>query len=244
MEENVQRIFSIMVAVIVFFLLPMYVAFEKKDDISYALAIRITSELVENVKNNGYISKKMYDDYVAKLSATGNTYDIRMEHKAYTYNPVISSYSDAAHTILRENFEYGKYKNQYLSGSISYNGQPAYGNLVLSYVRNEEIYTESQILDVINQTGNIVYSKMPSAAYISVPVSSIPLEPNLYSSGILGSVYTMNKGDEFTIRIKNINVTTAEFFFNTLTLGMASAPLPRVYMNYGCSIQNEEYKNW
>jgi hypothetical protein len=98
MEENVQRVFSIMVAVLVFFILPMYIAFEKKDDTAYALAVRITSELVENVKNNGYISKKMYDDYVSKLAVTGNIYDISMEHKSYKYYPVICSYTDATFT--------------------------------------------------------------------------------------------------------------------------------------------------
>lgn len=244
MEENVQRIFSIMIAVIVFFLLPMYVAFEKKDDIAYALATRMTSELVENIKNNGYISKKMYDDFVSKLLVTGNTYEINMEHKSFKYNPVICSYTNADFTELRETFEYDIYKDQYLTtGIISYNSG-TYSNLLLSHYRNLEVYTEEQILDVLSKTNNIVFTGMPDADYINTPISSIPLEPNLYASGTLGSVYTMNKGDEFSIRIKNTNTTTAEIFFNTLTLGMASNPIPRVYVNYGCTIQNEKYKNW
>lgn len=244
MEENVQRVFSIMVAVIVFFLLPMYVAFEKKDDIAYALAVRITSELVENVKNNGYISKKMYDEYVSKMAVTGNTYEINFEHKSYKYNPVICSYSDATYTKLLETFEYDIYKDQYLStGIISYNGA-TYGNLVLSYSRSEEVYTENQILDVFATENNIVYTGMNKTDYVNVGVNSIPLNPNLYASGTLGPVYTMNKGDSFTVRVKNTNTTVAEIFFNALTLGMTAKPVPRVYVNYGCTIQSEKYKNW
>lgn len=243
MEENVQRVFSIMIAVIVFFLLPMYVAFEKKDDVAYALAVRITSELVENVKNNGYLSRKMYDEYVSKMAVTGNTYEIKLEHKSYKYNPVICSYSDATYAKLLETFEYDIYKAQYANGSITYKGT-VYGNLVLSYSKSEEVYTEGEILDVLSTENNIVYTGMAKDIYANVGVNSIPLNPNLYASGTLGPVYTMNKGDSFTIRVKNINTTVAENFFNALTVGMTAEPVPRVYVNYGCTIQNEKYKNW
>lgn len=243
MEENVQRVFSIMVAVLVFFILPMYIAFEKKDDTAYALAVRITSELVENVKNNGYISKKMYDEYVSKLGVTGNVYEISMEHKSYKYYPVICSYTDATYTKLRETFEYDIYKNQYANGAISYNGN-VYGNLVLSYSRSEEVYTEAHIVDVLATTNNIVYTGMSPDVYANVGESSIPLNPNLYASGTLGPVYTMNKGDSFTVRIKNKNTTIAEIFFNALTAGMATDKMPRVYVNYGCTVQDEKYKTW
>ncbi len=243
MEENVQRVFSIMIAVIVFFLLPVYVAFEKKDDTAYAFALRITSELVENVRNNGYISKKMYDDYVTKLAVTGNVYEIKLEHKAYKYNPVICSYQDATHTKLRETFDYNIYKSGYAAGSITYNFVN-YGNLVLTYSTSQEVYTENEIITVLGQTNNIVYKGMSDAQYASIGVNQMPINPNIYVAGSLESVYTMNRGDSFSIRIKNINTTPAEIFFNALTVGMISQPLPRVYVNYGCTIQNEKYKSW
>jgi len=241
MEENVQRIFSIMIAVLVFFLLPMYVAFEKKDDIAYALAVRITSELTENIRNNGYISKKMFDSYISKMATTGNTYEINMEHKSYRYNPVICAYSDSTLSTLTGTFEYEIYKLNYLAGTITYAGN-TYGNLVLSYVRNEEVYTEDKILDVLSKTSSVIYTGMTDAMYRTTLLSTISLESNLYSSGALGAVYPMNKGDDFSIRVTNTNTTTAEIFFNTLTLGMVSEHLPRVYINYGCTIQSEKYR--
>ncbi|MEG1705123.1 MAG: glycine-rich protein [Clostridia bacterium] len=243
MEENVQRVFSIIIAVIIFFLLPMYVAFEKKDDVAYALAVKITSELVENVKNNGYISRKMYEDYVSKLGITNNTYEIKMEHKSYKYNPIIYSYTDTTYKKIRETFDYGIYKNEYKLGSISYKGN-TYGNLILSYAKNEEVYTESQILDVLSRDNSGIYTGMSKEAYANIKINDIPLEPNLYTSGALGAIYTMNKGDQFTVRIKNVNTTTAEIFFNALTVGMVTEPIPRVYVNYGSTILAEKYKNW
>ena len=82
MEDTLQRFFAILVAVVIFFLLPLYIAFEKKDDISYSLALKITSNFVNDVKNKGYITRDMYNDFISDLAVTGNSYDIKMEHVA------------------------------------------------------------------------------------------------------------------------------------------------------------------
>ncbi|MEG2348784.1 MAG: hypothetical protein RSB67_03970 [Clostridia bacterium] len=88
MEDNLQRIFAILMSVLVFFMLPLYIAFEKKDDISYALALKITSNFVDNVTSKGYITKSMYDSYISDLAITDNVYDIKLEHLSKTYTPV------------------------------------------------------------------------------------------------------------------------------------------------------------
>ena len=44
MDGILQRVVSIIIAVAIFFILPVYIAYEKKDDISYALALKITTD--------------------------------------------------------------------------------------------------------------------------------------------------------------------------------------------------------
>ena len=57
-------------------------------------------------------------------------------------------------------------------------------------------------------------------------------------------IYTMNKGDEFSVRIKNENVTIATVLFNAYTLGIGGTENnTRVYINYGGTIAEEEYMN-
>ena len=34
MEDNLQRVFSILISILILFILPLYIAFEKMDDIS------------------------------------------------------------------------------------------------------------------------------------------------------------------------------------------------------------------
>ena len=52
----------------------------------------------------------------------------------------------------------------------------------------------------------------------------------------------MSKGDEFTVIIKNTNTTVASILFNTLTFGANTGNDTKVYINYGGSIQSEEYR--
>ena len=86
MDGVLQKVVAILISVIIFFILPVYIAYEKEDDISYALALKITTDFVDSVEAKGYISNEMYNDFVAKLSTTRNSYDIYMEHTAKVYN--------------------------------------------------------------------------------------------------------------------------------------------------------------
>lgn len=148
MDSNIQRVFSILLSVIIFFLFPLYVTFEKKDDISYALSLRMTYNFVNNVKDKGYISYDMYNDFVNELGVTSNLYDIKLEHKRKKYEPAIFSYDDLYNQILGK-FDYITYKNELSKGEINQNGK-TYKNLVLGYDVIEEIYNEKQILESLN----------------------------------------------------------------------------------------------
>jgi hypothetical protein len=248
MEENVQRIFSILVAIMIFFLLPMYMAFEKKDDISYALALKITSNFVDNVQNKGYISRKMYDKFVDELAVTDNIYKISMEHVAKRYNPVIYIYENYDSSKLLKKLDYNTYKDSYITfmqtGKFRYNGVD-YINITLSYDVEEITYNEKQILDVLDRTADNPNNKLRIMkdydGYINMNYTDIPSITNMYGT-IDNSIYTMSVGDEFGIIIKNQNVTIASVLFNTFTLGMNDKSKAKIYINYGATILNESYK--
>ena len=116
MEDNLQRVFSILISVLILFILPLYITFEKIDDISYSLALKITSNFVDNVTAKGYVSKEMYNDFVTKLSVTGNVYDVKMEHLSRKYEPIIYTYvEDENQNRIRAGFfDYALY-SQYLN---------------------------------------------------------------------------------------------------------------------------------
>ena len=235
MDGILQRVVSIIIAVAIFFILPVYIAYEKRDDISYALALKITTDFVENVNSRGYISADMYNDFISELSVTQNTYDIYLEHTAKKYNPVIYSYTDDLKTI-RAKFDYNLYKEQYEEGQIVISdgaNAGTYNNLVLAYDLSEKKYTQDQILSVIDSTDKRLTLNTNLDTYKSMDYRSLPAISSIYE--IEGSddphnIYTMNEGDEFSVIIKNKNTTMATIIYNAITFGLSGNNNTKIYV--------------
>lgn len=247
MDGVLQRVISILIAVIIFFILPVYIAYEKKDDISYALALKMTTDFVENVNSKGYISSDMYADYLSKLAVTQNSYDIYMEHTAKKYNPVIYSYTDDLKTI-RAKFDYNLYKDQYEAGQIVITDGGnigTYNNLVLAYDLSEKRYTENQILSVISSTDKRVTVNTNLETYKNLDYGSLPAVSSIYELNTPNNtnIYTMNQGDEFNVIIKNQNTTMATILYNAITMGVAGNNNTKIYVNYGGTVKAETYRD-
>lgn len=248
MEENVQRVFSVLIAVVMFFFLPMYMTFEKKDDVSYALALKITSNFVDNVSSKGYISRKMYDDFSSELGITDNSYEISIEHVAKKYVPAIYIYDNVDASKLLFKLDYKTYESEYIvfntNGKFRYNNVD-YTSVVLSYDLEEERITCKQIMDVLDRTANnndnklIIYRDLDN--YSQLRYIDIPYITNMYGTES-NSIYTMSVGDEFNVIIKNTNTTIASVLFNTFTMGISDNKNPKIYINYGATIKYESYK--
>lgn len=259
MEDIVQRVFAIIFAVIVFFVMPIYMTFEKRDDISYALAVKITSNFVNTVKSKGYLTAKMYSDFVSELGATNNVYEIKMEHRVKKYNPVINIYDSDDNVV--EILDYELYKTQFDGGNCEklivnnynsstgeiepnkYEASKGY-KFKLTYKLGEIIFNEEQIIENLNQENieNSNYFKMSEDYYKeNISKEDIPVVPLTYMTKDGSAIYKMSVGDEFTVTIRNTNSTLASVLFDALTFNGITSDMPRVYINYGCQIKNQEY---
>lgn len=233
MEDIVQRVFAILMSVFMFFILPLYIAFEKKDDISYALALKITNSFVDNVNSKGYLTLEMYDKYISELSVTGNVYDVSLEYNAKEYNPVIQVYhEDGGKRIIDEEYDYLEKKDDYDTDTLASTGKKA----ELTYKLSEVKYTTKQILDLLGDTKNYVSSE----GYSAKDFSNLPTVPRIYGLKDEG-VLLMNEGDQFSVIVKNTNTTVATVLFNTLTFGANAGNDTKVYINYGGTVKNTEW---
>lgn len=95
MEDHIQTVLIFLISAVILFIFPVYIAYEKKDDISYALALKYTQEFVDDISEKGYITKNDYETYRGMLSATGNMYDIEMQHKYVSVSPVVKYYKES-----------------------------------------------------------------------------------------------------------------------------------------------------
>ncbi|MNC50108.1 hypothetical protein D3C75_993290 [compost metagenome] len=51
---------------------------------------------MDAVRTKGYITAQMYNDFNRKLGATGNQYDVQMEHMHKKYNPIYTDPSNVS----------------------------------------------------------------------------------------------------------------------------------------------------
>ncbi len=133
MESSLQKIIAAIVGVMILFIIPVYIAFEKVDDVSYSLALKLTQNFVDNVRDKGYISPEMYSDFVSGLYATNNTYDVNIEHVKKRYDPAIYIYEKKADNTkgrLLHILDYDKYLTED-------------GELPTTITINEEIYNKT-----------------------------------------------------------------------------------------------------
>lgn len=125
MEDSLIVIFSIILAVILMFLFPIMDTWERQDDISYMSVYSSVVEFVDSARNLGYITTNMYDKFVQQVNATGNRYDITIEHRKRIYE--IDAYKNVYTTQIENilysgdstvNNKYPMYAGDYLYVSV------------------------------------------------------------------------------------------------------------------------------
>ncbi len=257
MEDVVQRIFAILLSVLIFFLLPLYIAFEKKDDIAYALALKVTTNFVNQVTEKGYLTIDMYNDYISELSTTGNVYDISMEYVAKQYNPVIQilgkTNASNGKVVLVKEYDYLEKKDDFEAYDKDNSKKDIFNDInILGFSKNDSStkaqvtyklsnrkYSTDQIINLLNGESNFVPSN--TSQYNNKSINDIPINSRIY--GLINEgIMTLNTGDQFTIVVKNTNTTIASMLFNTLTFGANAGNNTKVYINYGGTIKNQEYR--
>lgn len=88
MGDSLSKFVAIIIAVLILFIFPIKHEFERQDDTSRMFVLTETTRLVDSVRNLGYLNTKMYTEYTKRLAATGNIYDIELEHYHKVYDPI------------------------------------------------------------------------------------------------------------------------------------------------------------
>lgn len=258
MEDSLQTIVVVVISVFLLFIFPVYMAYEKKDDISYALAMRYTQDLVDEVRNKGYITRYMYEDYRAKLKVTGNSYDIQMKHEYKRHDPITKYYTvENGQYILvktttqedkeawfreieqqgRDNGKLTTYSSKqdiqaYIADYL--NVEHGINKIEDTYQLSTQVYTEDHIVKVLYSQGKL---KLNSSD------DTVTCKDTDIENGTCQYAYTMNVDDTFNVTIKNTNTTLATVIYNMVTANVMDENT-RIYVNYGGTIlANKWYGN-
>ena len=178
MSDTLITIVAIFLAAILMFIFPLMSVSERNDDIAQSVIQTATSEMVDKIATKGKITKADYDQYLAKIATTGNTYEVEVEvqkldenfgKKSATTSPKMvgenSRYSVFTTDILKQVYEPADAKTyEYLLNK---------GDNVIITVKNTNT-TMAQTLRAFfyKVTGNGTYQIAASASSMVVNTGS------------------------------------------------------------------------
>lgn len=93
MDNPVSKIVAFLIAVVLIIWVPVYQSFEKQDALAYHQAYQSVTTFVDNVRNKGYITPDMYNDFQDELELGSYLFNVDLVHEEKVYKPV---YTDAA----------------------------------------------------------------------------------------------------------------------------------------------------
>lgn len=79
------KIISILIAVVLLFLCPIQYVAQKQDILIQQYVTTETSYFIDSVRNLGYITKQMYEEYIRRIELGNNLYDIELTHYHVVY---------------------------------------------------------------------------------------------------------------------------------------------------------------
>lgn len=152
MSDTLITIIAIVAAAALMFVFPLMAISNSQDDISQVSVQALVSDFVNNAATQGKITKDAYDDFLSKLYATGNTYDVEIEHKILTTNPNKGDINQ-----LGENNYYSVFNATIIDGTNGVDATGEYlmkkGDYIIVKVKNTNITIATQIKDWLYSIG-------------------------------------------------------------------------------------------
>lgn len=87
MSDTFITIMVVMIAVVALFIIPVMATANQNDNITQTAVQTIVSEFVNTSAKEGKITINNYDNFIQKLFATGNSYDVEIEVQILDDNP-------------------------------------------------------------------------------------------------------------------------------------------------------------
>ena len=120
MSDTLITVVAIFLSVILLVVLPLTVASQRVDNVSKLDVETLTSDFIDQIRTTGKLTQEDYDQFLEKLTATGNTYDINMEFKILDENPGKKT-TQTVRDKIGENVYYSVYTSQ-IKESLENNG--------------------------------------------------------------------------------------------------------------------------
>ena len=90
-ENSLWKILAFIIAIILMFVAPMMTMYDRQDAITYSVAFSAVGEMADVTRELGRLKAMNYERMMDLLTATGNTYEVQVEHYKKVYVPVYNN---------------------------------------------------------------------------------------------------------------------------------------------------------
>ncbi len=146
MSDTLITIIAIFLAAILMFIFPLMATASQNDEIAQIAVQSIVTDFTNKVAQQGKITANDYDEFIQKLHATGNTYDVELEAKILDENPGKKT-TIATQNMIGENVYYSEYtstiESQLETGTGIYKMKK--GDYIIASVKNTNITMGTQL---------------------------------------------------------------------------------------------------
>ena len=157
MSDTMITIIAIFLAAILMFVFPLMAMSDRTDDVSQLAVQTETTEFVDNVRTTGLLTLAKYDNFVQKISATGNTYDTELEIQVLDENPGKKS-TQTESTKIGENVYYTLYNTQIMEALKNGTYKLKEGDMFSASVKNTNTTISQQLKNAFYKVvGNDTY---------------------------------------------------------------------------------------
>ena len=159
MKDNISIIFTAIIGTFLIVLLPLYSILDRQDSMSYNVVLTSTTNFVDSIRNNGFVDRQSYYDYISALASTANTYKVTIE----AYRKTLIKETDEFGNVITDSFveEIELYNTQdilsVLEGETDINTDKSNEkNNVYLFDVNDEIYVKVHNTNMT--AGSVIYN--------------------------------------------------------------------------------------
>lgn len=173
MSDTFMFVIIIIVAAGLMFFVPLMIVSNTQDDISQVAVQSLVADFVNKEATKGKVTLDDYNDFISKLYATGNTYEVKLTHGILTINP-----NKGEIDKLGENLYYSVFNETIIEGTKGINNSPTgeylmkKGDYFSCEVKNTNQTMGSQLSGAIYSVGEDTYSIAASDSALVVNTGS------------------------------------------------------------------------
>lgn len=79
-EEGLWKIAALLLSVVLLFVVPMYLSFERQDELIRHMIESDVRQTSDKIREIGYVDESLLNELEQELNATGYSYDLELEH--------------------------------------------------------------------------------------------------------------------------------------------------------------------